>query len=411
MNQKMLYTYVGIDSHKATHTAVFIDCFFGKIGEICFNNLPSEFPAFLEDANKLKVEGTTLLFGLEDISSYGRNLLRFLKDNEQKIKHINPFLVSSERKNRNVARKSDSVDAECAARVLLSKFGEHPDVEPLDIIWTLRTIVTRRRQIVKDNTGIKSTLHSMLMCHYPNYKNFFSNIDCNSSLEFYNKYPSPNKLNGTTVEELTMFLLKTSNHYYGEAKAVEILSSIEDTTVEFQELRDESVQSSIRQLKFNIEEMEKLEIVIARALENFNTPLLYMTGFDIVSVAQLLVCIGDIKRFPKSGKLAQYAGVAPVTFASGKTDKQYSNRKGNRELNSLFYNLALRVSMPVGSSKKIVNTFFYEYYNRKLSEGKTKRQALKCVERRLVHIIWTMLTNNEEYVNPPTYDLQISVRA
>jgi hypothetical protein len=40
-----------------------------------------------------------------------------------------------------------------------------------------------------------------------------------------------------------------------------------------------------------------------------------------------------------------------------------------------------------------------------MSEGKTKRQALKCVQRRLVNIVWAMLKNNEEYVNPPMYDL------
>jgi hypothetical protein len=42
-----------------------------------------------------------------------------------------------------------------------------------------------------------------------------------------------------------------------------------------------------------------------------------------------------------------------------------------------------------------------------MSEGKTKRQALKCVQRRLVNIIWTMLTNNEEYVNPPVLDMPV----
>ena len=43
---------------------------------------------------------------------------------------------------------------------------------------------------------------------------------------------------------------------------------------------------------------------------------------------------------------------------------------------------------------------------KKLSEGKTKKQALKCLERRLVNIIWTMLTNNEEYVNPPMIEIE-----
>ena len=51
------------------------------------------------------------------------------------------------------------------------------------------------------------------------------------------------------------------------------------------------------------------------------------------------------------------------------------------------------------------NHFFYEYYHRKLSEGKTKRQALKCLQRRLVNIIWAMLTHGEEYVNPPMFEM------
>jgi hypothetical protein len=118
---KMRYTYVGVDSHKDTHTAVFLDCFFDKVGEIIFENLPSKFGVFLSEADKLKMEGTTLLFGLEDVSAYGRTLTVFLKNNEQAVKHVNALLVAQERKNQTITQKTDSVDAECAARVLLSK--------------------------------------------------------------------------------------------------------------------------------------------------------------------------------------------------------------------------------------------------------------------------------------------------
>jgi hypothetical protein len=93
MHPKMQYTYVGIDSHKDTHTAVFLDCFFTKLGEIIFDNLPSKFPAFLKNAIKLQQDGTVLLFGLEDISMYGRTLAVFLKENGQQFKHVNSILV------------------------------------------------------------------------------------------------------------------------------------------------------------------------------------------------------------------------------------------------------------------------------------------------------------------------------
>ena len=56
-------------------------------------------------------------------------------------------------------------------------------------------------------------------------------------------------------------------------------------------------------------------------------------------------------------------------------------------------------------NKKMINPIFYEYYQKKLKEGKTKSQALKCVQRRLLNIIWNMMTYKTEYINPPTKNL------
>ena len=169
-HRKMRYTYVGIDSHKDTHTAVFLDCFFEKLGQLTFENLPSKFPAFLNEAENLKQDGTQFLFGLEDAGSYGRTLAAFLVDNEQQVKHVNSVLVARERKNQNITEKTDGIDAECAARILLSKFDELPPVEPDDKYWILRTLVVRRGQIVKSNTRTKVILHNLLTQHYPNYQ-------------------------------------------------------------------------------------------------------------------------------------------------------------------------------------------------------------------------------------------------
>lgn len=49
---------------------------------------------------------------------------------------------------------------------------------------------------------------------------------------------------------------------------------------------------------------------------------------------------------------------------------------------------------------KIANSYFYEYYRKKLSEGK----ALKCVQRRVINIIHGIMKNGTEYINPPSYD-------
>ena len=401
---KMRYTYVGVDSHKDTHTAVFMDCFFEKLGEVSFRNRPSEYPAFIAKAEKLKTEGTELLFGLEDASSFGRTLAVFLAEEGIKAKHVNSFLVARERKNQNITQKTDSIDAECAARVLLSKLGELPDADPKDKYWILRTLVTCRKQIVKNNTLLKMQLHALLTQHYPGYRGFFAYIDGKAALAFFEKYPSPKTLKNVKADELAGFLLDESSDRFGAEKAGLILGLLEDTEADFQEIRDEAVRSAIRQVRFGMKEIGRLENTMAEYLDSFGCTLTSMAGIDVVSACQILSCIGDVKRFPSPAKLARYSGIAPVTYASGKKDYQFANQRGNRELNSHFFRLAVRLTSPVGPNKKVLNMFIYDYYHKKQAEGKTKRQALKCVERRLVNIIWTMLTNNEEYVNPPVLD-------
>ena len=407
---KMKYIYVGVDSHKDTHTAVFLDCFFEKLGEITFNSLPSEYPAFLSAAREFQAKGTTLLFGLEDTSMYGRTLAVFLKESGQQVKHVNALLVARERKTQSTLQKTDTVDAECAARVLLSKLGELPDADTDDKYWILRTLVMRRNFIIKNNTSLKNHLHSILMFHYPNYRSFFPEIDSKASLAFFMCFPSPSTLDGVAQDELAKFLQEASDYKVGAGKsgvdrAREIMDTLQNTTVPFQEIRDEAVRSTIRHIQANLQEVERLEGTMAEFLKKFDCTLTSMNGIDTVCAAQMLSCIGDIGKFPTAAKLARYSGIAPVTYASGKKDLRFSNQRGNRELNSILHLLAIRLITTLGPSRKIANPFIHEYYHRKISEGKTKRQALKCVERRLVNIVWTMLTNGEEYVNPPMFDL------
>jgi hypothetical protein len=99
---------------KAARLVVF-NCFYEKLGEITFPNAPGAFPEFISSIQKFKPKGTTFIFGLEDISAYGRSLTVFLTKRKYQVKHVNVALVASERKSRNILHKTDSVDAECPA--------------------------------------------------------------------------------------------------------------------------------------------------------------------------------------------------------------------------------------------------------------------------------------------------------
>ena len=80
------FIYVGIDLHKETHTAVMIDCYNQKLGEITFPNRPADFPKLVTKVKKCNTDAKEVVYGLENAYGYGRPLAVWLID-------ICPFLA------------------------------------------------------------------------------------------------------------------------------------------------------------------------------------------------------------------------------------------------------------------------------------------------------------------------------
>jgi transposase len=134
---KLNHVYVGVDLHKGTHAAVVMNCWNEKLGEIQFDNKPSAFPDFLKKVNKLTEKRLSPIFGLEDVGGYGRSLAIYLLEQKQQVREVNTALSSAERKSNPMVKKNDSWDAECVARVLLTKLDTLPIANPQDIYWTI----------------------------------------------------------------------------------------------------------------------------------------------------------------------------------------------------------------------------------------------------------------------------------
>lgn len=403
LHPKMRHIYIGVDTHRHTHTAVVINCFFEKLGEVTFKNKPSEFGKLLEEVEKHLEKGVTPIIGLEDAHSSGRELSAFLIRNKVSVKHVNSSLSTSERSNQSILHKNDSFDALCVARALLTKLDEVPNVEIKDDYWALSQLVSKRNALVKECNSLKNQLHAYIIHHYPSYKEFFYSFGCPSALAFWEKYPSPSKLKGVTLEELAEFLkLHSSRKLYTErAKLIlDCIANDGDTTNAFQDTRDFIVTASIKQLKQNLIYIDEVESQIKSILPQFGYKLESMKGINTVTAASLIAEIGDINRFSTPAKLAKYSGISPVEYSSGQTDRKFCNRNGDRNLNRIFFCISVLLVSSNCQSGKPINPLFYEYYRKKLTEGKTKKQALKCVTRRLVNIIWGMMKNKTEYILP-----------
>jgi hypothetical protein len=96
----MKHVYVGVDTHKWTHTAVIINCFSEKLGEITIQNRPSEYEGFLKNIKAYTKRGITPVFGLEDTASSGRELASFLLKKKKIVTQVASSLTWSRERTR-----------------------------------------------------------------------------------------------------------------------------------------------------------------------------------------------------------------------------------------------------------------------------------------------------------------------
>jgi transposase len=111
--------------------------------------------------------------------------------------------------------------------------------------------------------------------------------------------------------------------------------------------------------------------------------LLALPGCGAVSAAKLLGEIGPIERFDSDAQLARHAGVAPLEASSGKHRRHRLDRGGNRQLNCALHRIAImqgRVHPPARA-----------YLERKQAEGKSRREALRCLKRQLARTVFNTL--------------------
>ena len=112
--------------------------------------------------------------------------------------------------------------------------------------------------------------------------------------------------------------------------------------------------------------------------------LLNLPGVGPLTAAKLIAEIAGIERFRSERKLARLAGIAPIPASSGNSTRVRLHRGGNRQLNAAFHRIAvtqLRTHPPAR-----------DYINRRLAEGKTKPEALRCLKRHLVRTIYNTMT-------------------
>jgi transposase len=128
---------------------------------------------------------------------------------------------------------------------------------------------------------------------------------------------------------------------------------------------------------------------ITAAVRASGTTLTEIFGVGPIVAAMLIGFTGDPMRFTTASRYAAYTGTAPIEFSSGGRITHRLSRRGNRRLNHALHCAAItqiRHSHSPGRS----------YYERKLAEGHTPREAIRSLKRRLSDVVWRQLVADAE---------------
>ena len=135
--------------------------------------------------------------------------------------------------------------------------------------------------------------------------------------------------------------------------------------------------------------IDALEREIARMAETQAPELVAIPGCGPLTAAKMVAEVAGIERFRAPAKLARYAGVAPVPVSSGMRQRHRLDRTGNRQLNCALHRIAITQARLHPPAR--------DYLARRVAEGKTPREARRCLKRHLVNVIFRAMS-----ASPPT---------
>ena len=149
-----------------------------------------------------------------------------------------------------------------------------------------------------------------------------------------------------------------------------------------QTMRVRIARDELRRLR-ELTAIRALEAEIAQLVAQVAPQLLSEPGFGPLTAAKLVGEIAGADRFATDAKLARAAGLAPIPVSSGKTNRHRLDRGGNRQINAAIHRVAVTRARCHPETR--------DYIARKRSEGKTHRDAIRCLKRHLARRIWHLL--------------------
>jgi transposase len=332
---------LGVDTHKDNHVAAVLTVVGVVLGTKAFPATAAGYRALLKWARGF---GVLHRAGVEGTGSYGMALTRVLRGEGVLVVEVNrPDKTTRRRRGKN-----DAIDAECAARAVLSGRAESSAKAGTGTVETVRLFKLAKSSAVKSRTQAINQLKSVLICADPQLRE---------------------SLSGLGITEL----VRRCAHLQLDA------GTDTDTDPARYTLR-----LLAERIQYLTEQVDELTKQIGDAIAAHAPQLLEHNGVGPDTAADLLITAGgNPDRLRSEASFAALCGASPVEASSGKTERHRLNRGGDRQANAALYRIAL---CRLRWDQRTRN-----YAQRRVAEGKTRREVLRCLKRYIAREIYPLI--------------------
>ena len=293
---------------------------------------------------------------MEGSGGYGRAAAVALVEAGIAVVDVPPQMTAAARRGQRTATKSDPTDALLIARIG-ARDTDLPPPRPHGDLEELRWLAGYRRELVKSRTAHINRLHANLAQIRCGYHHATTSLTSKKGLE----------------------------------RVTRLLAG--DTSAPARVAR-----GRLRHIRELNRQIADLTAEISDQVAASGTTLTDIYGIGSLGAADILTEVGDPARFATKARFAMANGTAPLQTSSGRAVRHRLNRGGNRQLNRAIHTAALtQIARPDSEGRRL--------YDSHRARGKTNREALRCLKRRISDRIWT--TSNTTPPDPTPRPLDI----
>jgi transposase len=341
---------IGVDTHKQFHVAAVLDERGAVLSTATFDADRAGYRALINWSGRF---GLPARFGIEGTGSYGRGLASAVRRNGHDVIEV----MRPDRQDRHRRGKSDALDAENAARAVLAGQAQSIPKNAEGIVEMIRHIKIAKDAAVKARSAAMQSLKAVLVT---------APAEVRQALE-----PLPNmtllhRCAGLRPGQLTSVGAAVKHTLRAIAQRWLILNA----------------------------EITGHEKLLGTLVGQLAPQLIEGFGIGPDHASELLLALGDnAERLSSEAAFAKLCGVCPIPASSGKIQRYRLNRGGNRRANAALHGIV------------VVRMKYHEptrtYVTRRITEGKTKPEIMRCLKRHITREIWARTKHLRQQPHTP----------